>query len=108
MAYDEALADRLRDELGDEVTEKKMFGGLGFLVAGNMAVGVSSSSELIVRVDPADYDTFVTEPGARPFEMGGRGMKGWLLVDPEVVVEQADLVRWVDRGTSYAGSLPPK
>lgn len=108
MAYDEVLADRLRDELGDEVTEKKMFGGIGFLVAGNMAVGVSSGSELIVRVDPDDYDTFASEPGARPFEVGGRGMKGWLLVDPSVLTESADLVRWVDRGTSYAGSLPPK
>ncbi|MDX6226139.1 MAG: hypothetical protein QOE64_2515 [Frankiales bacterium] len=108
MAYDEALAERLRDELGDEVTEKKMFGGVGFLVAGNMAVGVSSGGELIVRADPADYEGFAQEPGARPFEIGGRGMKGWLLIDPTTLADHADLVRWIDRGTSYAGSLPPK
>jgi TfoX/Sxy family transcriptional regulator of competence genes len=110
VAYDEALADRIRELLAprEAVTERKMFGGIGFMVGGNMACGVSSSSELIVRLDPEDYDDGVAEPGARPFDMTGRPMKGWILVDPEVIASDEDLAGWVDAGADFAASLPPK
>jgi len=109
MAYDEGLATRLRDLIGAEpgLTEKKMFGGLAMLLHGNMAVGVHSDA-LIVRTDPAQQETLLAEPGARVFDMTGRPMKGWLLVDPVGIAEDDDLRRWADRGTTYARGLPPK
>jgi TfoX/Sxy family transcriptional regulator of competence genes len=110
MAYDEGLAARIRERVaGEAVTEKKMFGGLAFLVGGHLAVAASGQGGLLVRVDPAESDRLLAEPGAAPMEMGGRGaMHGWLRVTAAAVTEPADLTRWIDRGLSYAGSLPPK
>jgi hypothetical protein len=109
VAYDEGLATRLRDLLGavPGLTEKKMFGGLAMLLHGNMAVGVHGES-LIVRTDPAQQDLLLAEAGARVFDLTGRPMKGWLLVDPAGCAEDEDLRRWADRGFAYAQSLPPK
>ena len=109
MAYDEALADRIRDSVeGTPVIEKKMFGGLAFLVGGNMSVAASGQGGLLVRVDPDETESLLNEPGAAEFEMGGRGaMKGWLRVDADVLDDET-LQRWVDRGVAYAQSLPPK
>jgi len=109
MAYDEALAERIRAMLPDEpVVEKKMFGGLAFLVGGNMSVAASGQGGLMVRVDPGQTEALLREPGAAEFEMAGRGpMKGWLRVSTEVLDDDA-LQAWVDRGVGYARSLPPK
>jgi TfoX/Sxy family transcriptional regulator of competence genes len=109
MAYDEGLATRLRELIGElpGVAEKRMFGGLAFLLNGNMACGVTGEA-LIVRLPPADADTALTEPGARPFDMTGRPMKGWLLVDPDGHAEDDDLSGWVNRAIEFAGSLPSK
>jgi TfoX/Sxy family transcriptional regulator of competence genes len=109
MAYDEGLATRLREILDGEpgVTEKKMFGGLALLIGGNMAVGVHKDS-LMVRIDPERQEAYLAEPGASVFDMTGRPMKGWLLVDSSGCAEDGDLRRWVDRGVAYARGLPPK
>jgi TfoX/Sxy family transcriptional regulator of competence genes len=109
MAYDEGLATRVREVLGDqpELVEKKMFGGLAFLLHGNMACGVRGE-DLIVRVAAEAADAALREPGTRPFDLTGRPMKGWLLVDADGHAEDDDLRRWVDRGLAYANSLPPK
>ena len=109
MAYDEELAIRLRGLIGTEpgLAEKKMFGGLAMLLHGNMAVGVHGAG-LIVRTDPGRQEQLLAEPGARVFDLTGRPMKGWLVVDPDGCTKDADLRRWVDRGVSYARSLPPK
>jgi TfoX/Sxy family transcriptional regulator of competence genes len=108
MAYDEALAARVRDRLATEdgVTEKAMFGGLGFLVAGNMAVGIRGD-DLMVRVGPEGAAAALAEPHARRSFMGEREMKGWILVAPDGVAGD-DLEQWVQRGVTYARSLPPK
>lgn len=110
MAYDEALATRLRELVGSgpEVTEKRMFGGLAFLVGGNMAIAASSRGGILVRVDPAQSDELVARSGAYPMEMRGREMAGWLRVDDEHVRTRRQLEKWVRLGTAYAGSLPPK
>ena len=110
MAYDEDLADRIRELIAGEhdVTEKKMFGGLAFLVGGNMSVDASGQGGLMVRVDPQDTDTLLTEPHARPFEMRGRELRGWLRVDAEGVRTERQLDPWVRRGVAYARSLPDK
>ena len=110
VAYDEDLADRIRDVLADEpdLTEKKMFGGLAFLIAGNMAVAASGRGGLMVRVDPDKGDDLVARSNARPMEMRGRLMSGWLRVDTEDVRQRRQLVTWVKRGAAYAKSLPPK
>lgn len=110
MAYDEALADRIRDMVGEQpaLTEKKMFGGLAFLVGGNMAVAASSHGGILVRVDPAEGSELVATTEAEPMEMRGRSMSGWLRVAGEHVATDAALKEWVDRGVAYAGSLPPK
>lgn len=110
MAYDENLADRVRDLIAvDEAfTEQKMFGGLAFLIGGNMAVAVSGQGGLMVRVDRGDTEALLAKPHARPFEMRGRDMKGWVRVDPEGVRTKRQLEPWVRRGVSYARSLPPK
>ncbi len=109
MAYDEGLASRIRSLIGAEpgLAEKKMFGGLAMLLHGNMAVGVHGDA-LMVRTEPAEQEALLTEPGARVFDMTGRPMKGWMLVDPTGCTKKADLKRWVDRGVAYARSLPPK
>ena len=110
MAYDEGLADRIRELIaGDaDVTEQKMFGGLAFLIGGHMAVAASGQGGLMVRVDPEETETLAGEPHARPFEMRGRPMDGWLRVDAEGVRTRRELEPWVKRGVAYARSLPPK
>ncbi len=110
MAYDEDLANRIRELIaGDaDLTEKRMFGGLAFLVGGNMAVAASGQGGLMVRVEPAETDALAAKPHAAPFEMRGREMQGWLRVDSEGVRTKRQLEPWVKRGVSYARSLPPK
>jgi TfoX/Sxy family transcriptional regulator of competence genes len=110
VAYDEELATRIRELVGGEtdLTEQKMFGGLAFLLGGNMAVGVSGQGGILVRVDPAESDTLVATTSARLMEMGGRRMKGWLRVDAEDVRGDDELAGWVERGMAYARSLPAK
>jgi TfoX/Sxy family transcriptional regulator of competence genes len=110
MAYDEELANRIRELLGGEsdLTEKKMFGGLAFLVGGNMAVAASGQGGVLVRVDPEESDTLVATTNARLMEMRGRSMRGWLRVDAEDLRTKRQLAQWVERGTTYARSLPAK
>jgi len=110
MAYDEALAARIRDHVaGEPVEEKKMFGGLAFLLGGHMAVAASGRGGLMVRVEPAETGALLAEPGTAPMEMGGRGpMEGWLRVSADAVADEESLGRWVGRGLAYARSLPPK
>ena len=109
MAYDEALATRVRSIVAstDGVVEKKMFGGLAFLVNGNMSVGVHGS-ELIVRIDPDETEAALEEPGTRIFDITGRPMKGWLLVGSQSLDRKSALSSWVKRGLGYARSLPGK
>jgi TfoX/Sxy family transcriptional regulator of competence genes len=110
MAYDENLADRIRELIAGEadLTEQKMFGGLAFLIAGNMAVAASGQGGVLVRVDPAESDALVATTSARPMEMGGRQMQGWLRVGPEELRTKRHLATWVELGTTYARSLPAK
>jgi len=110
MAYDEDLAHRVRELLGGEpaVTEQRMFGGLAFLVDGNMAVAASGQGGLMVRVDHEETDALVAKPHARPFEMRGRPMRGWVRVDAEGVRTKRQLEPWVRRGVAYARSLDPR
>jgi TfoX/Sxy family transcriptional regulator of competence genes len=110
VAYDEELADRIRDLIGGErqLTEKKMFGGLAFLIGGNMAVAASGQGGVLVRVDPAQSDELVARTNARPMEMRGRAMQGWLRVNSEDLRTKRQLAKWVELGTTYARSLPPK
>ena len=110
MAYDEELADRLRELVQAEpgVTEKRMFGGLAFLINGNMAVSASGQGGLLLRVDPAETDALVEDPNARRFVMRGREMDGWLRVDTGSLSTDRQLQQWVARGVAYARSLPPK
>ena len=110
VAYDEELAERIRALVGGgcEVTEQKMFGGLAFLVGGNMAVAASGQGGLMVRADPAQSDTLLATTSARLMEMRGRQMPGWLRVDAEDVRTDDELARWVELGTTYARSLPAK
>jgi TfoX/Sxy family transcriptional regulator of competence genes len=110
VAYDEALADRIRELVAGEsgLSEKKMFGGLSFLVNGNMAVAASGQGGLLVRVDPAESDELIGSSNARPMEMRGRQMPGWLRVDGADVQANDELSTWVARGISYARSLPTK
>jgi TfoX/Sxy family transcriptional regulator of competence genes len=108
VAYDQGLAHRIRTLLqGESVTEKTMFGGLAFLVGGNMSVAASGQGGLLVRCDPAETEALLREPGVELMEMRGRTMAGWLRVDAGVL-DDAALRTWVDRGVSYAASLPPK
>jgi TfoX/Sxy family transcriptional regulator of competence genes len=110
VAYDQDLADRIRGLLGDEpdLTQQKMFGGLAFLIRGNMAVAASGQGGVLVRVDPAESDALVATTSARPMEMRGRPMQGWLRVDAADVHTEPDLATWVQRGATYARSLPAK
>jgi hypothetical protein len=110
MAYDEALAERVRTMIGvrDDLTEQRMFGGLAFLIGGNMSVGISGQGGLMVRLAPNDTEQALRQPGAQPFEMRGRAMKGWLRVDPEILGDDADLRHWVETGVDYASTLPAK
>ena len=110
MAYDEDLAERIREMFDDAggVTEMKMFGGLAFLVGGHMAVAASGQGGILVRVDPEQSDELVTTTSAEPMEMRGRPMQGWLRVGASDVRTKRQLAKWVERGTAYARSLPPK
>ena len=110
MAYDEELADRIRDLTASEprLTEKKMFGGLAFLVGGNMAVAASGQGGVLVRVDPTESDALVAKTNAYPMEMRGREMQGWLRVDLDDVRTKPQLAKWVKLGVGYARSLPVK
>jgi len=110
MAYDEALAARIRDRIGSatDVSEKKMFGGLAFLIGGNMAVAASGQGGILVRVDPEQSDALVAGTPAEPMEMRGKQMPGWLRVATGDVSSDAALAEWVERGVGYARSLPAK
>ena len=110
MAYDEDLAFRIREQLTDEagMTEKPMFGGLAFMLRGNIAVGVSSGGELMVRLGPDATDDALARPHTRLFDMTGRPMKGWILVAPEGVQTSRQLAAWVKLGAEFARTLPPK
>jgi TfoX/Sxy family transcriptional regulator of competence genes len=110
VAYDEELAGRIRELVTGEpvLTEMKMFGGLAFLVGGNMAVAASGQGGLMVRVDPDESEAIVASTTAEPMVMRGRAMAGWLRVASDDVRTKAQLAAWVERGTAYARSLPPK
>jgi TfoX/Sxy family transcriptional regulator of competence genes len=110
MAYDEDLAQRLRELLAgeDAVTEKKMFGGLAFLLQGNMSVSASRNGGLLVRIDPADTESVLARPHTALMQMGGRTMDGWITVAPEGLQTKRELAVWVERGVTFAKTLPPK
>ena len=110
MAYDEDLANRIRESMADEdgLTEKKMFGGLAFLINGNMSVSASGQGGLLLRVDPEQTEALSARAHASPFVMRGREMQGWLRVGAEGVKTRQQLDAWVRRGVDYARSLPPK
>ena len=110
MAYDEGLAARIRDELAGEpgVTERRMFGGLAFLLDGHMAVAASGHGGLMVRVPPGDSEELLRDSAAEPMEMKGRAMAGWLQVPVEGVAADDELARWVAIGRDYVRTLPPK
>ncbi len=110
VAYDEDLADRIRELVAGEpdVTEKRMFGGLAFLVGGKMSVAASGHGGLMVRIHPEDTDALLAKPHARPFEMRGRDVQGWLRVDPQGLRTKRQLAPWVTRGVACARSLPAK
>src|SRR3954452_17029167 len=109
MAYDEDLANRIRELVaGETVTEKKMFGGLAFLIGGDMGVAASGQGGLMVRVDPEEPEALVAKPHARRFEMRGRTMDGWLRVDDEGLKTKRQLEQWVKTGVAYARALPAK
>jgi TfoX N-terminal domain len=110
VAYDEDLANRIREIVLSEpgAAEQKMFGGLAFLINGNMSVSASGQGGLLLHVDPDETDGLLAKPHAYPFEMRGRVMQGWLRVDAEGVKTKRQLERWVARGVEYAKSLPKK
>jgi hypothetical protein len=109
MAYDEGLAQRIREVLVGHpgLVEKKMFGGVGFMLHGNMACGVNKE-DLIVRVGPARYEEALERSHTRPFDMTGRPMKGWVMVAPNGTESDSDLAGWVQQGVDFCLSLPPK
>ena len=110
MVYDEELANRVREHIEHEqgLTEKRMFGGLAFMIDGHMAVSASSKGGLLLRVDPVATDSLVREPHVGRFVMRGREMDGWLRVDPEAFNTDEELAEWIRIGVSYARSLPAK
>jgi TfoX/Sxy family transcriptional regulator of competence genes len=109
MAFDESLADRIRDVLAPraEVSEREMFGGIAFMVGGNMAVGVIGD-DLMVRLDPSDAKRALAEPHVRPMDFTGKPMKNMVYVAPAATASDEDLAGWVDAGADFAASLPPK
>jgi TfoX/Sxy family transcriptional regulator of competence genes len=110
VTFDERLAERVRQIFDKEsgTTERRMFGGLAFLVGGNMAVAVRGQGGLLVRVDPEQHDAMLTEPGTATMVMRDRLMRGWITVTPEACAKPADLRRWAGRGLAYAATLPAK
>ncbi len=110
MAYDETLAGQIRELTADEpgLTEWKMFGGLAFLIGGNMAVAASGQGGILIRIDSRESDTLVDKSNAHHLVMRGRPMRGWLRVDPEDLRTGGELARWVETGMTYARSLPVK
>jgi TfoX N-terminal domain len=110
MAYDEDLANRLRELVGDEdgISEQKMFGGLAFLIDGNMSVSASGRGGLLARIDPAETDAALARPHVALMKMGGRSMDGWVTVAPEGLKTKRELASWVKRSVGYARTLPPK
>ena len=110
MAYDEELAGRIRDLVGDEpgLTEKKMFGGLAFLLRGNMCVSASGKGGMLVRIDPSETDTALAQPHATRMVMGGRSMDGWIRVAPAGVSTKREIEPWLTRSLAYVKMLPPK
>ena len=110
MAYDEELADRIRDIVDGEpgITEKRMFGGLAFLVDGHLAAAASSRGVMLLRVDPDETEALLEDPAVRRSEMGGRRLKGWLDVDTTVLDTDGTLQHWVAKGVAYARLLGPK
>ena len=108
MAYNLKLAERIRAEFGDiPVVEKKMFGGIGFLIQGNMACGVHKE-DMMVRIDPEKQDKLLKKTGAKVFDMTGKPMKGWLLVEPHGYKTEKQLSAWVKEGVEFASTLPAK
>jgi TfoX/Sxy family transcriptional regulator of competence genes len=110
MPYEEELASRIRELIAGQpgLTEKRMFGGLAFLIGGNMSVAASGQGGLLVRVDPAESEALVASSHARPMEMRGRQMQGWLRIDSEHLRTKRELATWVERGVAFARSLPAK
>ncbi len=110
MAYDAELAGRIREIVQHEpgLTEKRMFGGLAFLVNGHMAASASGQGGMLLRVDPAQTESLVDAPHVQRFEMRGRAMDGWLRIAPEALTDGGELREWVTRGVAYARALPPK
>jgi hypothetical protein len=110
MAYDEDLANRLRELLADEdaITEKKMFGGLAFLLRGHMSVSASRNGGLLARIDPDDTDAALARPHVALMQMGGRTMDGWITVAPEGLKTKRELATWVNRSVAFVKTLPPK
>lgn len=109
MAYSALLAEEIRSRIGEHpgLTEKEMFGGIAFLVSGNMAVGVSGDG-LMVRVGKEAHDELTALPGARTFDLSSRPMRGWIVVGPEGIATDAQLEEWIQRGVDFAETLPPK
>ncbi len=109
MAYDEGLAQRIREILVDQegITERKMFGGIGFMLHGNLVCGVNRD-ELMLRVWPEKHEQFLQKRNVRPFDFTGRPMKGWITVTPEGVESEEALKRWVNQGLDFVLTLPPK
>ncbi|SFN29199.1 TfoX/Sxy family protein [Actinomadura madurae] len=110
MSYDEKLAERVRDMLQGRpgMTQKRMFGGIAWLVDGNMSVVVRSEGDLMVRVAPDDHDTMLAEPGTATMVMRGRPLRGWITVAPDACATPSALTTWVERGLAYAATLPEK
>lgn len=109
MAYDEGLAERIRDVLmyREDIAEKKMFGGIAFMLGGNMCVGVVNDV-LMVRVGADDYEAALAEPHARPMDFTGKPLTGFIYVDPEGFDDDEQLLAWIERGVAFAASLPVK
>jgi TfoX/Sxy family transcriptional regulator of competence genes len=111
VTYDERLADELRERLAGvdgEVIEKRMFGGLAFMVEGNLAIAASRRGGLLVRTDPADVDEVLVLPGVESMEMRGRPMPGWVFVEADALTDESDLELWVNRALAFVATLPPK
>lgn len=111
MTYDERLADEVRERLAvldGEVIEKRMFGGLAFMVDDNLAVAASRRGGLLVRTDPADAEEVESRPGVEPMESAGRRMPGWVFVAAEALTSEDDVGAWVDRALAFVATLPPK